>query len=55
MNYYKEIKNKFIDNENYRQIKDYSKNGYLTRNLKNMLKNMILERMEDFLHELGEG
>ena len=28
MNYYDEIKNKFIDNETYKQIKDYSKNKH---------------------------
>lgn len=26
MNYYKEIKNKIIDNELYKRVKDYSKN-----------------------------
>ena len=26
MNYYNEIKNKFIENEGYKRIKDYSKN-----------------------------
>ena len=26
MNYYKEIKNKLINNEIYKQVKDYSKN-----------------------------
>ena len=28
MNYYKEIKNKLIENENYARIKDYSKERY---------------------------
>lgn len=44
MNYYKEIKNKLIDNETYSKVKDYLKERY---------KVTIYFEIGELLHEAG--
>ena len=58
MNYYNEIKEHLLNNEVYKKVKDLIKNTILIKNSYNyekILKQLILEDIDNFLKELGEG
>ena len=55
MNYYNEIKKELIDNEVYKQIKDYSKNKYELERYYNVGKLLVLAQGGEARAKYGDG